>query len=131
LPELEFGRSPQAAKPCGDIPLRAGAQCKDEDGVDIDDMAVERNMGVRSPADEKFPLGAFDRSDDQRTVSQDVYRLHDLAQPLWDVSSVEAIQVVDEAIEVIEHFGGEFDSRHPSFRAGGFMGFSPRPRAAR
>jgi hypothetical protein len=40
--------------------------------------------------------------------------LHDLTEALRDIDPLESRKVVDEPIEVVEHFWGEFNLRHPA-----------------
>ena len=47
-------------------------------------------------------------------MTQDLYSLHDLTEEFRDIYPVEPRKVVDEPIEVIEDFWGEFNLRHPA-----------------
>jgi hypothetical protein len=40
--------------------------------------------------------------------------LHDLTEASRDINLLESRKVVDESIEIIEHFWGEFNPRHPA-----------------
>jgi len=63
-------------------------------------------------------------------------RLDDLGEALRCVSDLELGQLLEEAIEVVEHLWRELDTGHatgqrPSLRATGLRGRSPRDRASR
>ena len=66
-------------------------------------------------------------------MRQDLYRLHNLADPGWRVLDLEPGHVGEKAIEIVKDFRREFDASHAAgqrrgLRATGLRGRSPRER---
>lgn len=93
------------------------------------------DVAVTAPTDDQLPMTTLGRATDQSIVRKDIDRLHDLRHPWRRFLDFERSQMVDESIEIIQHFGRQLDARHGAYarrgvRATGFAGRSPRMRAS-
>ena len=85
---------------------------QDEHRVDAGHEPVQRDIAARLPPDHQFPLTALHRPADERGMAQYLHRLHDLADPRERVLYLEPRQVLEEAIEIVQHFRRELDAGH-------------------
>jgi hypothetical protein len=54
---------------------------------------------------------------------QDVQGCHDLIQPLYRISGLIGLELIQDALEVVGDLGCQLDASHrPGYRAGGLVG---------
>src|ERR1700689_121418 len=88
------------------------AYCQDEDHIESGHEAIQHDIAARLPPDHQFALPTLDRPTDERRMRQNLYRLHDLFDPLGRLCDFESGHVVQETIKIIKDFRREFDSSH-------------------
>jgi hypothetical protein len=108
---------------------------QDKDRIDPGHEAIKRDTAVRVPPNHQFTPATLAWPADERTVGQDLYRLHDLAQSCGRVVHLEPGHLVEQAIQIVKHFRREFDAGHAAgqrrgLRATGLRGRSPRERTS-
>ena len=113
------------------------AQGKHEDRVHVREEAIKGDVATRRSADDQLAIAALHLSTDQRTVGEDVQRADEVADALRSIGGRAKLgDVIEEAIEVVEDFGRQFDpgraqGQGRSLRAAGRGARSPRARAFR
>ena len=83
-----------------------------KDRIDTRYKTIKRNIATRTPPNRQFSLAAPHRATDERTMGQDLYRLHDLARPRGCVLNLESGHVLEESIDVVKDLRREFDAGH-------------------
>lgn len=78
--------------------LPLSAHSKQEDRVDLLDVAAQRHVSARTAADHQLPFAAPSTTPDQRVVGKNLHRIDDAGDALWRAADVELREVVEDVI---------------------------------
>ena len=115
----------QACASVFDTRLALRPQRQYEGGVNIGQVSVQRDVAPAVLSNDQFPLAAGNGATDQGTVRQHLDGIENFLQSPGNVGNFNAHHVLEEAIEVIQDLGRQFDARHrqrAGTRALGFRG---------
>jgi hypothetical protein len=85
---------------------------QNQDRIDPGNVPVQRDTAVRRSPDNQFPPAAPDRPADERTVGQDLDRLHEFADSHARVFDPKPGHLLKNAVNVIKHRGGGKQAQH-------------------
>ena len=110
--------------------------CQHKDRVDSRHIAVQRHLPARGAADNKLAFAVFHGALNQRAAGEDLDGVKNVADALGRRARVKLGDVVKEAIDVVQDFGGQLDAGHArghllSLRAAGLRAGWPWARAVR
>ena len=87
-----------------------GANCQDEHGVEWRDVSIQRDISVAIATDYQFAQVAGRWTTDQRIAGEHVDRMQDLVDAQPDRGRIMSCQVIENALEVIQHARSEFNA---------------------
>ncbi len=73
------------------------SDCQDENRIDLRDVSIERDISMRSAADDQFTPTGVRQTPYERVVYENVDRLNDFLDPLIRIFHLERHQVIKDA----------------------------------